>query len=158
MAFRSSTNLLKKVDFPTLGLPTIATIFDMFLYLLVVTKSSQFIFIFPPVVLYLDVSLQKNLFAKETFQFFPCLDAYPFQRFTSLTDQDAFLAVPFHIDFRTDAYDFCFFIKINNGYFCAVGNFFFIVVEDFFPNDFGSEEALRLVGKFFLVIKRSMEG
>src|SRR5690554_1647231 len=32
MAFRSSTNLLKKVDFPTLGLPTIATMFDIFLY------------------------------------------------------------------------------------------------------------------------------
>src|SRR5690554_2590092 len=146
MAFRSSTNLLKKVDFPTLGLPTIATMFDIFLYLLVVTKSSQFIFIFPPVVLYLYVSLQKNLFAKEAFQFFPCLNAYSFQCFSSLANQDAFLAFPFHIDFSTDAYDFRFFIKINNGYFCAVGNFFLIVVEDFLPNNFGSEEALRFVG------------
>src|SRR5690554_4078856 len=112
MAFRSSINLLKKVDFPTFGLPTIATKFDIFLKLLVVTKFPQFIFILSPVILDLYMGFQKNFFRKEFFHFLPCLNADFFKCFSSLADQDSFLAFPFYIDFSADADNIFFFIKV----------------------------------------------
>src|SRR5690606_27233512 len=110
--------------------------FDISLYLLVVTISSQFIFILPPVVLHFHVSFQIAFFPKASFQLFPSLYAFLLQCFSSLTDYSAFLAFSFLVDFCTRMNDGFIFVKILYAYLGTVRDFFFVVVENFLTDDF----------------------
>lgn len=95
MASRLSINRLKKVDFPTLGLPTMATILDMRSAksaakvvkglvasrksgrrLFEVSEATQFVFLFSPVVGNFYVRFQKDFLSEELFHIGPRLGSY----------------------------------------------------------------------------------
>src|SRR5690606_35064020 len=95
-----------------------------------------------------------NLFSKKLFQIFSRLHTNTLQGRSLMAYNNPFLCIALYHNNRADSYNIFIFQKFFGINFNSIGNFLFIMQQNFFANGLVYEKPLRLIGQLILWIKR----
>ena len=101
-----------------------------------------------PVLEYLDIKVEEAFLASEFLDVFAGFHTDFFDGETFVADEDGALGLAFDVDDGADAVDSVFFLIAFYRHFATVGDFFLVIEEEFFADDFAYEEAHGAVGEF----------
>ena len=92
-----------------------------------ISVSVEAAVVIAPIFINFHKELQKDIFLKKTFHLFACFCRYFFQRNSLVSDNDAFLALTFHIDNGVDMYGLLLLLKTFYRNLASVGNLFIVI-------------------------------
>ena len=92
-----------------------------------ISVSVEAAVVIAPIFINFHKELQKDIFLKKTLHLFACFCRYFFQRNSLVSDNDAFLALTFHIDNGVDMYGLLLLLKAFYRNLASVGNLFVLV-------------------------------
>ena len=92
-----------------------------------VTEAFQVVFLVSPVFEDFDIQVQEYFFPEEGFDVNTGFRTDFFQCGSLMSDDDAFLGIPFHVDHGHDVDTFGFFLEFLHDNLDGIGNFFIVV-------------------------------